>query len=340
MYTALYYPHISIGNVNLLKTALLLWDKLEYIVPDQFTRASSAERGVKEALEIIALPHLPTDEEKQMAHNQIMELTQSELPEWFFFDPINTELIYQIYPEKFLPNTWRSLEEISLAKPSGFQEPEQYLTSESFGLTMMSILAECCAGTQKRTVTDEIDSYAALTRYITAAHDGQYGVVSEEYERLVTISLKVIDVNGIDIQRLIDLRAREITKNDYFLRNLRHKYLKAIDLYVKRLTQEAQHEGDKIEIERLFEQEMGDDLSELNERLGSEVKKVIFSNVFTTALISMAGLAPEPITLAGGLLGVGALIGQKVMYSAARKKTLKDHAMSWLYTAKYKHPLL
>ena len=326
--------------MNLLKTALLLWDKIEYIVPDEYIRARSNDKNVQEALEVISFPHQPTSEEKRLAHNQIVDLVKSGLPKWFMFFPENEKLIYDIYPPKFLQETWEVIREYDVFKPSGYDINETHRTNKYFGLTMMSILADCCAGTQKRTVTDEIDSYAALTRYITASHEGEYGQISEDHERLATISLKVIDAEGIDFERLIDLRRQEVAKNDDFLRSLRHNYLEAIDRYVKRITQEARHDEDRREIERVFEQEMSDDFARLKKRLGYAAKDVLLSKEVAVSALAIAGIFVEPITLPSGLISVGALLKAKNKYSEARKKALGDHAMAWLYTAKYQHPVL
>ena len=339
MYTALYYPHITIRNGDLIKTALLLWDNVEYIVPDKYVRARSHDRNIQEAFELITKPHLPTLSEKRRAHELIVQMVNSGLPDWFLFSPNNEHLIYEIYPQKFLPETWEIVcETVKIKSPRN----DTYKTNQLnkfFGISMMSILADCCAGTQKRTITDEIDSYSYLTRYITSAHGGSYGNISEELERLVTISLKIIDVETFELKRLIDLRKREEVNNDDFLRKLRHNYLEAVDRYVNRISFEARSEEDINEIERIFEQELSDDLKGLRERLKIDAKIAILKVLAAVTTVLRPFMTVGSSILTSDLIGVGSLYEAKINYSKSRRKSLEDHAMSWLYTAKSRHPL-
>jgi hypothetical protein len=74
MRSALYYPHTHISNAGLIKTALLLWDHLEYIVPWTHFRVEYADRYVAEAMELIGKPHCPAPDEKREAHARFEEL--------------------------------------------------------------------------------------------------------------------------------------------------------------------------------------------------------------------------------------------------------------------------
>ena len=74
MYAALYYPHASIDNSDLIKSALLLWDQLEYIRPDWYggpedafpTASQDEKKQLSEAIELIGVGREPTNEEKEM----------------------------------------------------------------------------------------------------------------------------------------------------------------------------------------------------------------------------------------------------------------------------------
>ena len=46
MRSALYYPHTEIRSVPLLKTAMLLWDHVEFIVPYSGYRPHYKDRGM------------------------------------------------------------------------------------------------------------------------------------------------------------------------------------------------------------------------------------------------------------------------------------------------------
>lgn len=328
MLSALYYPHISIKDSKLIKNALLLWDQVEYLAPWSDIEPYHSDRKVKKALELLAKPYVPSSKEKKLAHNAIVELANSQLPDWFFFEKLSPEFTYGIYDMKFSPETWYVLRKSKLAKAN--DSNTGFITSTSFGLTMMSILAECCAGTQKHMITDEIDSYEALNRYLIEVNGGELVSLplNSDYERLVTITLKIIDTSNIDISRLIALRKKENESGGSYIRELRHRYLQKIRSCAEHISKEATNDSDKLEIERVFEQEMKDDLDALKEELKLEAKKVILSKEMAVTVLLGAGTT---ITPASGILSIGALINRGVNYRAARIKTLKEHSMSWLY---------
>lgn len=84
MYSALYYPHTSIESESLIKTALLLWDQIEYIVPyDGFEPEVEPNGEMAQALELVAKPHCPTVDERKLAHMQISDLVEKGVPEPF-----------------------------------------------------------------------------------------------------------------------------------------------------------------------------------------------------------------------------------------------------------------
>lgn len=341
MYSALYYPHINIKDNNLIRNALLLWDKLEYITPTKYHTCSHNDNDYNDALSIISEPHVPSVEEKKSAHEAIEELVTSELPPEFSFNPEKPWNFYNIYPQKLLPKTWEMLHELQLTR----KHNDNFLTSSSLGFSIMSILADKCAGLQKQLITDETDFYSALTRYFTeinggiytlnpgnSADDESHELYSDDVDRLVTISIKTINLKNISLKSLISYRKKENEENATYLRTLRHSYLDKLMEYAGKLANKAKTKNDKIEIERLFEQDMKDDVNSLCEELKVEAKKVIFSKEIAVAIVATAGAVIEPIT--GTLIGCGLLYKKKVEYKSARKKALSQHPMAWLYESK------
>ena len=81
---ALYYPHTTIRSEELLKTSLLLWDKVTVIAPWDHFRAGYTDRVVEEAVELIAEYHYPSDDEKTQAHKLIEDLITRPLPKLFY----------------------------------------------------------------------------------------------------------------------------------------------------------------------------------------------------------------------------------------------------------------
>jgi hypothetical protein len=362
MYSALYYPHTRLGNPEFAKTALLLWDKVDYISPYAGFRPSYEDPVLAEAAELLTVEHIPSEDEKQEAHTEIERLVDAKPPDWFMFTPENPNLgylSYDVMPEKLWPETWNMLLDSQLVqigrKPAPSAEygrssadvdyelsPRDYVMTTSLGLTIMSILADICAGEEKETVTDESDNYAALTRYFTGRSEGKYGNVSlagdvaPEAKRLVTISLKTLSGRAATLQDLVELRKREDNERSPFLWELRRKYFDGIDEYIDRL-QKVKKEGDKTknekrdisEIEREFEVAMEADLKNLQQELRLESWQLLFRKEMLGAVAVAAGAVVEPVTtttISTALLGK-ALIDHR----ENKRSKYKGHAMSWLY---------
>src|SRR5215813_11550068 len=116
MRSALYYPHTSVESVDLVKSALLLWDRLEFIVPWENFKAQYDNPLVERAMELIGAPRYPNDAEKREAHVHIEDLATRPLPPDFFLSTqgISEFDAYEIYPQKLLPETWALLRDARL----------------------------------------------------------------------------------------------------------------------------------------------------------------------------------------------------------------------------------
>src|SRR5262249_33679778 len=185
MLTALYYPHTTISP-GLVKNALFLWDRIEYIAPWNEFKPDYQDRELGEAIQTFSTPLVPTEAEKRQVDNIVADLIESGLPEWFYVEKVPENLRYDIYSEKLLRRTTERLKMHKLAQ--GMQDRVE--VSAPLGLSIMSILADCCAGVEKRLITDEASSYSALNRYLLTIGGGELGKFDNDSERLVTISLK------------------------------------------------------------------------------------------------------------------------------------------------------
>jgi hypothetical protein len=113
MRSALYYPHTEIRSKNLLKTSLLLWDRLEFIVPFDGYRPRYDDREVSEAIELFGVQRTPTVQEKREVHTEIEDLVTRQLPQVFYYEEGGrfSYSDYEIYPQKLLPETWKMLQQ-------------------------------------------------------------------------------------------------------------------------------------------------------------------------------------------------------------------------------------
>jgi hypothetical protein len=357
MYSALYYPHTSLGNnLEFAKTALLLWDEVDYISPFGGYRPRYENPVLAEAAEILTVGHVPSEDEKHKAHVEIERLVNADLPEWFVFNPEGPNpmhnLDYEVMPEKLLPETWKMLLASEWVREGTTLSPSEehghylvaakdYVLNTSLGLTIMSILADICAGEEKETVTDESENYAALTRYFAECSEGSYNIslasdVAPEAEQLVTISLNTLSGQAASLNELVELRKREENARTPFLRELRSKYFGEVNKYITRLQDlkkeddEAKNkERDKAEIERQFKKAMEADLKNLQQELRLESWQLLFRKEMLGAVAFAAGTVVEPFTtttISTALLGK-ALINHR----ENKRSTYKGHAMSWLY---------
>jgi hypothetical protein len=212
-------------------------------------------------------------------------------------------------------------------------------------LMLMSLLADACAGNTKRKITDRADAYSWLQKYSTAEAGGQYvtgldaSQVAPAYERLITISLKLLNTDDVPISTLVAMRKREANSNSRNYREFRVKYLNKVDEYVETIVKPGLRESDIIELERQFQKDMEQELSELRSELRLSKTKLVFSKEVGIAVAAVAGTLTAPIlgltdlsTLFGSI-GVGALIRVNKEYNAAKRKALKSSSMSWLYLA-------
>jgi len=342
---ALYYPHTNITDTNIIKNSLLLWDQVEYITPTKsWDHFKFPSKSYNEAIDIISKPHHPTPTERNRVHERVATLIKNGLPPWFFLNAgrnIKNFENYTIYPEKLDSKTWNLLKEHDLVKFD--QNGYKFHTSAYFGLMIMSLLADSCAGVLKRKITDRADAYSWLQKYSTAEAGGDYifgldvSQVSPAYERLVTISIKVLDTDHLPITSLLEMRKREArsSSNDY--RGFRIKYLNKVDEYVDRIVKPGLLESDIKELERQFQKDMEQEIKDLRYELRVSKDKLLWSKEVGISLVAAAGSLTSPITgltdLASllGTIGVGALIKVGKEYNVARRKVLKESPMSLLY---------
>ncbi len=352
MRSAVYYPHTElstwhIAGERLLKRALLLWDQLEFIVPDPGYKAQYGDPKIAEAIEIIGVNHFPSEDEKKQAHLRIEDLvTRPKLPEVFLYrgtDP------YEIYPQKFLPDTWNVLMESKLA--GALLPNSDYPMSSQAGLTVMGILADCCAGATRSRVTDRAQAYAGLAGLLgeqdseSSARDklvdGTLRLLRRK-EALVSLRLSMIDVDAITLDQLVAFRKREATETGHSVRDLRHRYVERVETQVKKLANHSMTESDVKELQRQFDEENADDLRQLKEELRAEWVQAVFSKdviiTFLAATGSLAGFVYPPanaiagvMTAAGAPVTLGGILSARSKLLKARSDVLRKHPMAFLY---------
>lgn len=334
MRTALYFPHTEVRSEQLVRTALLQWDQLEYIAPYQGYRPTYEDRDVAEAMELIGHARCPGDAERMEVHELIKELLTKGVPEAFQYSPRGGGETpdYELWPQKFAPDTWELLRETGLVghRLSNFDYP----ASQAAGLTVMSILADVLAGETRTRVTDQAQAYAAIANaprpleYEASAHD-----------IVVPVTLNAVSLTKVPTQRLIEFRRKETGAQGHQYRGLRHSYLKRIETHI---TDVAKHEreADREELERCFTEDMERDFRALKDELRFARNEAWLDKGFialvSTAVLSGAAMAgfgvmPEVIGPAGAAVALAGALGPVNKLAKTRLDVLQKHPMAYLY---------
>ncbi len=143
MRSALYYPYTSIQSEGLIRTSLLLWDRLHLMVPWDGFFPSYDNPDHARALELIGVQHVPTHEEKKQAHEIVEDFATRPLPEAFSYASKGHGDDWPVYAEKLLPETWQML---NMTGRAGSRTRGGVPVTKPTGLSLLSLLADCCAG--------------------------------------------------------------------------------------------------------------------------------------------------------------------------------------------------
>jgi hypothetical protein len=351
MRSALYYPHTTIENEGLVKTALLMWDRLEFIVPWKQFKPEYDDPKIERAIELIGYAHCPDDEEKKETHARIKELVRRRLPPQFYTTsrlPSRRRDVYEVYPQKLLPETWTLLDKAQL---SGKLLPNSdYPLTQFGGLTVMAILADCCAGSTRCRITDRGDAYATLAGFLGNRSNELPVKKSDAHEQLVGVSLDIIDTPNVDLNSLIKFREREEKESGTTLRELRHRYVASLETYVSKLTSEKCRKSDAEEIRRQFADDMKADLRNLRKELGFARKDALLSKEVLVTTVAALGTAASwafgvpvslagVLTLGGGAATVGGLLATRNKYLSARHGVMQKHPMAYMYEVQKQTPI-
>jgi len=322
METAIYYPNIGCSNRELIKEALFLWDRLEFIVPDEGMPITfgSDDKELDEAIELVGHKLIPSKEAKEIAHDEILDIVSLPDKGKLSFELSDTKGMHGIYPQKFMHKTWEELRNRNLFCDGTGDFSSSYVLDETLGLYMMSALAVSCAGGMKRVVTDKIDAYHSLYNSLADMEDS--GELQDRTP-LLTVPFKGINLEDVSFKKLLSLRKTE----DDLLRDLRTNYVEKIENCAREV--ECVERIDLIkEITDDFSFTMERELRELKRALRVHASKTILSKEFAIAVL---GIAMVPVAPEGGILSAGALLKSLVDYKEKRRDILKKSAASWLF---------
>jgi hypothetical protein len=336
MHTALYFPHAEVRSKNIIHDALLLWDRLEYIAPYHGYQPDYADAESAEAMELIGEKRVPSEREKQDLHALISELVDKGVPEIFQYSPSSGERqeAYEIWPQKLLDQTWELLRAKGLTDRA--LDNCDYPMSQAAGLSIMAILADVLAGDTRTRITDRSLAYATIANAPKVASD------AEAPMRIVPLTLEMIAVDRLPINKLIAFRKREeIERFGSHYRKLRHQYLDAIQEHAATIANVAPNSKDRTELDRVFQARMKDDLRDLKHELGFARNDAWLSKDVITLAIAGATLLgsatipdmpiPQVVTGAGTAALLGGVVGTGNRFAKSRYDILRKHPTAYLY---------
>ncbi len=335
MRVAIYYPHVTPRGTQLLRTALLLWDELQFILPYQGFRPDHATSTIAEAVEMIGSVHVPTDHEKRLAHERMMDFATGDLPDAFRQRAAAEENHdAYIFHGKLLPETWEMLYEAGLVGRPG---RSGRALEDSLGLALMSILTECCAGATKATMTDRRIAYDKLKNLLHADELLEADKVGHDaHATLVPITLEIVEAGSLPLAELIAFRRRERRGRSSDLVQLRQRYRNKLEEQVRLLVSAATR-GDAEEIRRQFQIDMRADLDALRGELQLAKGDVLTSKDVTFLASTVAGSAVHFATgsqllataSAAAPMVLGA-INSRIKYLKERRAVVARHPMAYM----------
>ena len=198
--------------------------------------------------------------------------------------------------------------------------------SPVLGLVMMSTLADVCAGSMKRTVTDQHAAYATVRA--TVATTAAIVPDTAATHRLVDVTLRVANLEHLPLADLVELRRREKREaagSD--LTKFRRHLAARIDTTAQAMARATP--TDRKTLQSQFEQDMADDLARLSRDLRNATWNVMFSKELALGLLIGVGLLAVPFAEALG--GAFALVGMQRAYRRERLEAFERHPMSWLH---------
>jgi hypothetical protein len=268
--------------------------------------------------------------------------SQRALPALSCPSPVTAPHASAVVPRGMMPKAAPA----RVANPRGSTAPRPTLRIAYGGLAVMSILADCCAGSTRSRVTDRSDAYATVAALLGNRPGARKLQKGEAYGQLVPISLRIIDVSQVNIESLIALRKREETGAGHSLRDLRHNYIKGLEGYIKQLADVNITLADSKEIQRQFRTDMERNVREFKTELGRARIAALSSKEFIVTVLAGVATAASwfsglqiPLenvfTWGGAPVAIGGVIATRSKYLKEREAAIKKHPMAYLYAVKH-----
>ena len=325
-----------------MKSALLLWDQVEFITPWERYTISYLEFGysaedtktLEHAHGLIHFEHVPNNDEKRLAHDRILELaTTPGLPAWFLRSEAG-DAGFAIHFEKLFEDTWKDLAKLGI--PTTERRDGDVIVPAPFGRATMTILAQCCAGNDTQLVTDSARATDDV-RQTTEIEQRKLTEVEftndEKYFSSID-ALNIVDVDKFTLPQIIEFRERELRETTPHQRVFRKNYWAKLDSAVKAYSI-AKNELERTRIRKRFQSDLADEFAFLKEELGLATAEALFT-VDTAALVTLAAAAGGPVGIAtAAIAGARGVLGKVTGWQSKKNQAMqKRAAAAYMYVFK------
>jgi hypothetical protein len=165
---------------------------------------------------------------------------------------------------------------------------------------------------------------------------------ADDIAEIVPLTFKSLALENVSLARLIDFRRREERENGRDYRALRRLYLDRLSQHLTGIAKHPVGSRYRIELDRVFEQDMEDDLRDLKQELGMAKTEALLSKdtlAFVLAGVALAGAAlsvkvpiPEAMSAVGAPLPtIGGAFNVRNKFGSKRREVLRKHPMAYLY---------
>lgn len=351
MRSAVYHPSTQVRNRQVMQSSLLLWDELHTIVPDpRYEPEYGADREMAQAWELIGKKTVPTEAQKQRAHEAIVTSLESvrlrpDLYKVKEFDPPADA--YEIWPQKFAAET------LDLLRHNGLTDSPRangdYALTQEGGLLVMAKLADACAGTTLARVTDRAMAYGMI---------GTGDLRESSPMDVIPVTLDIIDAGSIPIENLIEFRKKEAKdRNGRDFTKLRHAYANMVQKQIEDLGK-ALDQTERDRLTKEFRARMATDLDDLRSELKSNLMPLVLTPIVVATVAAggaylYGGTYDLQHLEAAASIGVAASAGSKVEdiaktvagfvkdrmgFSTKQRDILARHPMAYMWELSRSRP--
>jgi hypothetical protein len=328
MRSAIHYPDTQVQSHQAMASAMLLWDNLHVIVPWEGFRIDYPNNDMAAAWELIGKGLVPDDTNKMRAHRSIEQMLEGGVRrEIQYRDDLKLNEPFEIWPQKLGQDTWQMLEESQLT--SGPLANGDYPFDLVAGITIMSKLADACAGNTFARVTDKMLAYGLIG-------DRDEPVLAHSH--VVPLTLELIDATAIPLEKLVEFRTREAKEQrggDY--KAWRHAYANAVQRHISEL-RDLESKNHRVELSREFQDDMARHLKELKRAVGWGKAEIALSPVVLGTVVGAAGFLTTE-NIAAGLIGaagpaitkIADMFRAGVGFNEKQRKAMEKNPMAYMY---------